>query len=247
MIVKNIKTFLYKSYKKAGQVLWEMSKPGGDSVISKILDERAIKRTRQAFIVKTNDVVDVKWLGKQCYQYPIDAWLFQEVLSEHKPDLVIETGTWLGGSAFYTATLFDFLGHGEVISIDIDRKGIIEHERITYIEGSSTSPEVLDQVKEIIERKSYKNILVMLDSDHRKEHVLEELNAYSGIVNIGGYIHVQDGNMDDLQMLKNSAQPGPMVAAAQFLDGNTSFVRDIELEKKYLMTEHPYGWLKKVS
>lgn len=176
----------------------------------------------------------------------MDAWLIQEVISEMKPDLIVETGTYMGGSTYFYACVCDLLGHGEVVSIDIKALATIDHRRITYLEGSSTDEIVLGKVKSRIAEIGAKKILVILDSNHAAAHVRKELELYSPLVPLGGYIHVQDGNMDELPMLKKF-RPGPMAAAMGFLQYHPEFMRDIDLEKRYLLTEHPYGWLKRAA
>lgn len=227
-------------------LVWRLTKPGGSSPISYYLDRQAVIRARSVFLIKTHDAINVRWVGHQCYQYPMDAWLIQEVLSDTRPDLIVETGTYMGGSSYFYACICDLLGHGEVISIDIQALSTIEHPRITYLQGSSTDPAMVQKVKSRIAEIGAKKILVILDSDHRAEHVQKELELYSPLVPLGGYIHVQDGNADELPILKKF-RPGPMAAAMKFLHSHPEFMRDIDLEKRYLMTEHPYGWLKRAA
>ena len=227
-------------------LVWRLTKPGGGSPISYYLDRQAVIRARSVFLIKTYDAINVRWVGHQCYQYPMDAWLIQEVLSDTRPDLIVETGTYMGGSSYFYACICDLLGHGEVISIDIQALSTIEHPRITYLQGSSTDPAMVQKVKSRIAEIGAKKILVILDSDHRAEHVQKELELYSPLVPLGGYIHVQDGNADELPILKKF-RPGPMAAAMKFLHSHPEFMRDIDLEKRYLMTEHPYGWLKRAA
>ena len=129
---------------------------------------------------------------------------FQEAVFSIKPDIIIETGIAHGGSLMFSASLCKTIGKGKVIGIDIDirphnRKAIENHELfsfITLIEGSSTAPEVVNQVKNLV--KAHETVLVMLDSNHSKKHVLAELNAYAELVSIGSFIIATDGIMQDL-------------------------------------------------
>src|SRR5262245_27601168 len=89
------------------------------------------------------------WLGHRALKCPFDLWIYQEILYEVQPELIIETGTYLGGSALFLASICDLLGHGEVVTIDADRReGLPRHPRITYLTGSSTSRGVLGRVRE---------------------------------------------------------------------------------------------------
>ena len=83
------------------------------------------------------------WLGTTVLKCPLDLWNYQEILVETRPDLIIETGTHLGGSALYMAGICDLIGSGRIVTVDVeDRPGRPVHGRITYLEGSSTSDEV---------------------------------------------------------------------------------------------------------
>lgn len=119
--------------------------------LSRRLDAWAALRTFDALVRKTDNVRNVSWLGHPIWQYPLDAWVLQEVISELRPDLIIETGTYEGGSALYFASLCDLLGHGEIVSIDIAPKATPEHRRITYITNSSIAEETLTLVRKRIE------------------------------------------------------------------------------------------------
>lgn len=211
---------------------------------------RAARRLLAALILKTDDMLTVRWLGRPIYQYPLDAWLIQEMVGEIGPELIIETGTWLGGSAFFYANLCDLMGQGEVISIDLAPKGTMPHPRITYITGSSVDPAIVSIVAKRVSQLEQRRVLVILDSDHTAGHVLKELEAYAPFVHVGGYVHVQDGSIDELPIFKAFVKrfgPGPTAAVKAFLSNHPSFIRDIEVEERYIMTAHPYGWLKKIA
>src|SRR4029079_1411857 len=88
------------------------------------------------------------WLGHRVLKCPLDLWIYQEILHELRPDLIVETGTYLGGSALFLASICDLLGHGEILTIDLDwREGRPQHPRITYLTGPSTSRAILRQVR----------------------------------------------------------------------------------------------------
>src|SRR5262245_26050622 len=85
------------------------------------------------------------WMGVPCLKCPTDLWAYQEILAEVRPDLVVETGTHMGGSALFLAHMLELLGRGEVVSIDVlDRPGRPEHARIRYVTGSSADAELVD-------------------------------------------------------------------------------------------------------
>src|SRR3712207_4671527 len=83
---------------------------------------------------------DTYWMGVPAWKCPLDMWIYQEILFETKPGFVIETGTAHGGSALFLAHMCDLLGKGRIVTIDIEEKpDRPSHDRITYLEGSSTS------------------------------------------------------------------------------------------------------------
>lgn len=184
--------------------------------------------------------------GVPVQKCPLDLWIYQEIIWQVKPDLIVETGTYKGGSALFMANICDLLGNGDVVTIDISPfpDGAIrpEHRRITYLVGSSTSPEIVSQIQE--KRGRVKSCLVVLDSDHSKAHVLSELRLYSGLVNKDSYLIVEDTNVNGHPVLENFG-PGPWEAVDSFLAENGDFSPDQRMEKFY-MTFNPNGFLKRI-
>jgi len=143
------------------------------------------------------------WLGRPIVQLPEDMIRIQEVIYRIKPDVIIETGVAHGGSLIYYATLCKAFEKGRVVGIDIEirphnRNAIEGHELssyITLVEGSSTAPEVLDHVRSLI--KPGESVLVILDSNHTRQHVLDEMRSYCDLVTKGSYLVATDGIMKD--------------------------------------------------
>jgi cephalosporin hydroxylase len=200
--------------------------------------------------------ISSSWMGVPIHKCPNDLWTYQEIIYEVEPDVIVEAGTLLGGSAYYLASLCDLMGKGRVITIDIDSvedsiskergpvsKARPDHPRITYLRGSSTSKEVLLHVKSLIYAGD--KVLVLLDSDHSKKHVLEELCAYSPLVSRGSYLIVEDTNVNGHPILPQFG-PGPMEAVEEFLAMDTNFVPDRSREKHFL-TFNPCGFLRRKS
>lgn len=200
---------------------------------------------------------NTRWHGHKILKCPLDLWVYQEIIWEQEPDLIIETGTAHGGSALWFAHMLDLVGHGNVVSIDIcgpkffpDRP---KHPRIRYITDSSTDPEVFEEVADWVYADTpnpVKNVLVVLDSDHRAPHVLAELEMWSDLVSIGGYIIVEDGNVNGHPVIPEHG-PGPTEAIAEFLDrqaslGRGDFIIDTSKEK-FMMTFNPGGYLRRVQ
>lgn len=186
---------------------------------------------------------NTSWLGVPTQKTPLDLWIFQEILADIKPDVLVEAGTYKGGSAHYFASLFDLLGHGRVVTVDIeDYPNKPKHARVSFLLGSSTSPEIIGKVRAAI--RPGETVMVTLDSDHHKDHVLSELNLYSPLVTPGSYLVVEDTQFNGNPILPNHG-PGPMEAVQEFLASNRDFQPDRSREK-FGMTFNPSGYLKRI-
>ena len=189
-------------------------------------------------------VYSFTWLGRPMIQLPEDMVRLQELIHAERPDVVVETGVAHGGSLVFYASLFEAMGHGRVIGIDIDirppnRAAIEAHPmagRITLIEGSSTAPEVLGRLGELIAPDE--RVLVVLDSSHRRDHVLAELRAYARFLRVGGRMVAADGIMQDLVGAPRSEADwswnNPREAARIFVAEDDRFVID---EPSWLFNE----------
>jgi cephalosporin hydroxylase len=187
---------------------------------------------------------DISWMGVRVLKNPIDLWYYQQIVYAVRPDAIIESGTGWGGSAYYLACLCDLLGNGQVITVDIQPKeNRPVHQRISYLTGSSTSDLVLQQVKEKLAGKE--RVMVILDSDHSKDHVLRELNLYHAFVTPNSYLIVEDTIVNGHPII-TSFGPGPDEAVKQFLGENPDFIVDRFFEKT-LTTFNPGGYLKRKS
>lgn len=184
------------------------------------------------------------WLGAQLWKCPLDLWIYQEILFDRRPSVIVESGTWAGGSALYFASLCDLLDHGRVITIDVEEQPARPtHPRITYLHQSSTDPATLDQLRRLV--GPGERVMVVLDSDHRKEHVLDELRLYSELVTPGQYLIVEDTNLNGNPVLPEHGL-GPMEAVEAFLSENSDFRRD-SAQEKFLLTFNPGGYLLRAA
>lgn len=201
------------------------------------------------------------WLGRPIIQLPDDMLRIQEAIWQVQPDIILETGIAHGGSLIFYASLMEMIGKGRVIGLDIDirahnRAAIEAHpmvKRITMIEGSSIAPEVVAQVKALI--KPGDKVMLILDSNHSRDHVASELAAYADLVTPGSYILSQDGVM---QLVAGSprapadwATDNPITAVNAFLAAHPEFELshpprpfDETLDTPEC-SHHPIGWLRR--
>lgn len=173
------------------------------------------------------------WMGRPVIQLPDDMIRLQEVIYDVKPDVIVETGVAHGGSLIYYASLCKAMGKGRIIGIDIEirehnRKAIEAHEMFPLIElfeGSSTDDNIVKAVKKSV--GNAKTVLVVLDSNHTYDHVMDELNAYHELVTPGSYIVSTDGVMRDVvgapRTESDWATNNPANAAEDFVQEHNHF------------------------
>jgi cephalosporin hydroxylase len=184
------------------------------------------------------------WLGVPICKLPLDLWVYQEIIYELKPDLIIECGTFKGGSALFLASMCDLVNKGEVLTIDIEETEPRPiHSRITYLLGSSVSDEILEEVEKRAEGKQV--IMVILDSDHSKEHVLAELRRYHHLVTKDSYLIVEDTIITDELMALNFVS-GPLEAVEEFMNETGDFIVDRSKEKFYA-SFNVKGYLRRIA
>jgi cephalosporin hydroxylase len=195
------------------------------------------------WLVDHADTKNLSWFGYLLFKCPLDLWMYQELLVRTKPDFVVETGTFMGGSALYLASILDQLGHGQLITVDVKHPpSLPEHPRVSYLVGSSTDASIVGEVKA---RVGQARALVILDSDHKESHVYDELHAYHSLVHPGDYLIVEDTNVNGHPTYREHG-PGPMEAMDRFLAETDRFEID-HSANRFLMTLNPRGYLKCVG
>jgi cephalosporin hydroxylase len=183
------------------------------------------------------------WRGVPLLKSPLDCWVYQEIIVETRPDVLVELGVAFGGSATFFADVMELAGHGEVLGVDIslDRARAVSHPRVTLLEGSSVAAEV---VAEVHRRCQGKRVMLFADSDHQAEHVLGELEGYHDLVGEGMYFIVEDSLADVMAWMPVPVD-GPLVAIRRFLAAHPEFESDLRRGEKYLLTQSPYGFLRR--
>lgn len=221
-------------------------------------DLQALSRIWVREISRHKYAYNFTWMGRPIIQFPQDMVAMQEIIWATKPDLIIETGIAHGGSLIYYASLLEMSGgDGYVLGIDVDirahNKAEIEahpmFKRIKMIQGSSIAADTVAAVAE--HAKGKKSVLVILDSNHTHDHVLQELKLYSPFVTINNYLVVFDTLVDDMPEDLVLDRPwgkgnNPKTAVREFQKTSNQFEIDKAIEAKILITVAPDGYLKRV-
>lgn len=203
------------------------------------------------------------WMGRPIIQYPQDLVAVQEIIWEVKPDLIIETGVAHGGSAVFFASLLELNAQcggpkdAEVWCVEIDlrshnREALLAHPmypRLRIFDGSSVDEKIASTIAE--KAANCQRVMVILDSNHTHEHVLEELKLYASLVSVGSYCVVFDTVIEDLDGVEFVDRPwgkgdNPKTAVAEFMKTNSDFVVDYAIDEKLLISAAPGGYLKRV-
>ncbi len=234
----------------------------------KIAQSLALGKDEGAFQRSIDTVLDLdrydyaypwSWMGVPIIQMPADVMAIQEVIWATKPDFIIETGVGRGGSVLFMASLLEMIGKGTVIGVDIDirahnRDSIEAHpmsRRVKLIEGSSIGQTTLDEVKKLIPKGS--SVMVVLDSDHSRDHVLAELRAYGPLVTAGCYMVVADtlvGHLDEERAPKKRSMlwfkgNEPLAALNDYMAETDIFEVDPVLNGKLVLSSSPGGYIRR--
>lgn len=148
-----------------------------------------------------------------------------------------------GGSAMFYANLFDLMGDGHVVTVDVTKMHELSHPRIEFLNGGSVDEPIMRRMRCAAQNAGGPTI-VILDSNHSQHHVAAELEAYAPLVTSGSLLLVQDGIIDTLPLLK-ADRPGPLPAIKAFLAKYPEFRVDQRMNDRFLISHHPSGWLRR--
>lgn len=179
---------------------------------------------------------------------------YQQIINEDRPEVIIECGTRNGASAVWFAHELGV----DVITIDIQHivppEWIRSSPTISWIIGNSVDPEVYEQVASMV---AGRRVMVVLDSDHTREHVFREMTLYAPLVTTGCHLVVEDGIFrfaSPAQWIAysfgNPSKGNPLDAIEDYM---TAFVglrrweRNEEIERLAPITHHVGGFWKRTS
>jgi cephalosporin hydroxylase len=189
-------------------------------------------------------MTSTRYFGVQTWKNPLDFWIYQELLFEVRPDVVIEIGNRFGGSTLALAHLCCHLEKGRVIGLDVDHseiaRAVKENPRISLIEGDAC--DVFEKAARLISKNE--QVLIIEDSSHTYENTLKVLETYGPLVKPGGYFVVEDGICH--HGLDVGPSPGPYEAIEAFVANHPEFTIDRSRES-FVITWNPKGFLKRVE
>jgi cephalosporin hydroxylase len=184
------------------------------------------------------------YFGVQTYKSPVDYWVYQEIIFETKPDVILEIGNHKGGSTLALAHICDLIGRGRVIGVDLSHldvpRQVRDHPRITLVEGDACRS--FKRVKSLI--RENERVLIIEDSSHTYDNTLYILRAYSSLIKPGDYFIVEDGICH--HGLSEGPRPGPYEAVETFVLENGDFVLD-RTRESFGITWNPKGYLERTS
>lgn len=225
------------------------------------LDTALTKKAREVLVEADAHrwVHQSTWFGEPLLNLPQDMFAIQDIIWRTRPEFIIEVGVAWGGGMLFEASLLELLGGKKVIGIDIFippdlRQRLFSHgklsERLELIEGDSTSPDTLSQVKELL--GTSRKVMVVLDSYHTHEHVLNELRTYAPFVDEGQYLICGDTIVEYIPPQLHRSRPwgpgnNPATAVKEFLAETNRFVVDEKIDQRLLLSCHPGGYLQAVK
>jgi cephalosporin hydroxylase len=184
-----------------------------------------------------------RYRGVECVKAPFDYVIYQMIIEDVKPDLIIEIGTYVGGSALYLADLLALQGKGEVHTIDVEGeidKRVQGHNRIKFFRNGWEGYDL-----SIV--KDFNSILVIEDGTHKYSDTLNTIRKFAPVVSKNSYLIVEDGIIDELGLTREH-QGGPVKAIKQFLSENNNFQVDHYWTDFYgrNATFNTIGYLKRI-
>ena len=185
--------------------------------------------------------------GVRIAKVPSDLWNYQEIIVERDIQWVIETGTLHGGSALFFADLLVIKGSpGRVISVDFRRapERIASHEKIDFVIGDSACAETAERVESMLP-DDRGPLFMILDSNHTRDHVFDELDCLVPVLRKGDYLVVEDTCVNG-HPVRPEFGPGPYEALEEYIARHPGvFIADTARERKFGFTAAPRGYLIK--
>lgn len=184
------------------------------------------------------------WLGRRVARPPADLLTYHDLVTEIRPDWIINTRTGDGGRAMFFASMCDLVGHGQVLSLDDrDQPDLPEHDRITYLQAPLSGPDTKAQIAAITGTDEPR-VLAVLGSATAKRKMMAEFELVVDLIPVGSYVIFEDTVVNGHPVWP-SFGPGPFEAVKELLAVHPEFVSDTARER-YGVSFNPDGFLKRV-
>jgi len=194
---------------------------------------------------KAKYVYNFVWMGIPVIQLPQVLQIKQELIWEIKPNVIIETGVAWGGSLIFYASLMsamvecEFIKNPRIICVEVNmstenKENLSAHPLFrkfcSILDGSSIDTSIVDLIAKKI--KPDDKVMVVLDSNHTHQHVLNELELYYKLVSNNSCFIVEDTAIEWHQA-SSSIRPwgpgnSPYSAIEEFLKSNAGSEFNLE-------------------
>lgn len=229
------------------------SSPPMEDRLSQTLGDYWLDRARMHF--------EDSYMGILMTKFPEDLRVYEHLLWQDAPNVLIEIGAWNGASALWfrdrlrTLAQYRKIGTPLVISIDVEVATAAanvaaldsDYEKtIKFIASDVTDPELPQQVRAMLPKKA--RCMVVEDSAHVYDTTLASLRSFADFVPLGGHIIVEDGCVDIDPLRFDADWPrGVLPALDHWLttEQGSRFAMRRDLEQ-YVVTCHPRGYLQRV-
>ena len=201
-----------------------------------------------------------EWCGVPIIRHPDDIVLQQEIMWDLKPACVIETGIARGGSLVLSSTLLQMNGDkSRVLGLD---NQILEHAKLalkSWTDDGRIEIHQCDSTSEMASKTvltfltgELRPVLLVLDSNHSHQHVLNELLLFAPLLPIGSVIIVADTIISEMPDHYYHNRPwnkykNPLSAINEFLLHNKDFTVDRRWSRRSLMGECRDGILIRIT
>jgi cephalosporin hydroxylase len=182
------------------------------------------------------------WLGEPIRTAPTDLFAYQEILSQVRPDWVVEIGAGDEGRAAFLASICELIGLGQVLSLrESEVRAPAPHPRLRVLTGPPLDAGTRQRVHELV---GAGNAVAVLGACADRATTVRQFEAYADLVGVGSYVVVTDTVVNGRPVWP-SFGPGPFEAVKQVLNVHGEFVPDPAMEK-YALSFNPGGFLRRV-
>lgn len=188
-----------------------------------------------------------RYRGIKMIKNPFDLVVYEEILWDVRPSVIVEIGSQQGGFAFWLNDRMRLIGQDcKIVTVDIkeDAKNNLEginYKNFIHVVGDCNSSRTIERVSKEIRQND--KVLIIEDSSHTYENTYNALCSYNHLITPGSYFIIEDGICD---LIDFGVSPGPMKAVEDWILKNDKFEID-RTKERYIMTYNPKGFLKKIN